>query len=220
MPRLLIEVKGLEGVFSVELERYPDRCPRCHKHIIGLFRSAYSRRESDKIVDAVFQCPGLGCGRTFIAEYNSFNSPAVLTNLVPITVEEEVFSDEIVNVSRNFVVIYNEALKAESLGLMLIAGPGYGKALEFLVKDYAIKHNPDDIEDIKKAFLGACIKNYISDFRVKSLAEKAAWLRNDESHYIKRWEKQDINDLKVLLKLVVNAIENHELYDKYQAEMS
>jgi hypothetical protein len=111
-------------------------------------------------------------------------------------------------------------MAAEAFGMRHIAGMGFGKALEFLVKDFAIKHNKDEEEEIKGALLSKCIKLYIKDENTKEVAEKAAWLRNDEAHYVRKWEDKDINDLKVLLALIVNAIENVELAAKYKREMS
>ena len=96
---------------------------------------------------------------------------------------------------------------------------GFGKAFEFLVKDYAIKRNPDDEGKIKKMFLGNCVKKYIDDERARSMAERAAWLRNDESHYVRTFEDKDIEDLKLLLRLVVNDVENFELKERYDESM-
>ena len=45
-----------------------------------------------------------------------------------------------------FADIYFESLKAEKLGLSEIAGMGFRKAVEFLVKDWAIHLKPSDRE--------------------------------------------------------------------------
>ena len=37
---------------------------------------------------------------------------------------------------------------------------GFRKAVEYLVKDWAIKNNPDDAEKIKSLWLGQVIKKY------------------------------------------------------------
>ena len=87
-----------------------------------------------------------------------------------------------------------------------IAGIGYRKALEFLVKDYAIKSNPDDEQDISTSPLGSCIKNYIDNEKIRSLAQKSAWIGNDEAHYIRKHEDRDVNDLKKFIKAIVYYI--------------
>jgi hypothetical protein len=68
--------------------------------------------------------------------------------------------------------------------------------------------------------LGTCIKNYIDDKRVQSCAERAAWLGNDETHYLRKWEGKDITDLKTLVRLTVNWLDNALLTKQYEKEMS
>jgi hypothetical protein len=80
--------------------------------------------------------------------------------------------------------------------------------------------NPDNEDEIKKSFLSTCIKKYIDEINIKKCAERAAWLGNDEAHYIRKWENKDINDLKVLIELTVNWINNVLLTRKYENEMS
>jgi hypothetical protein len=88
-----------------------------------------------------------------------------------------------------------------------------------LAKDFAIHLSKDKEEEIKKATLGQTIKNYIKDENVKSMAELATWLGNDEAHYIRKWEDKDIEDLKRLIRLTVNAIENALLMEEYKKDM-
>jgi len=56
--------------------------------------------------------------------------------------------------------------------------------------------------------LGNVIKEYIEDQFVQQLAERAVWLGNDETHYERKWNRKDIHDLKELVRLTMNAIEN------------
>ena len=55
--------------------------------------------------------------------------------------------------------------------------------------------------------LGHCIDTYISNPSVKAVAKRAAWLGNDETHYVRKWEGKDINDLKGLISMTVSWIE-------------
>jgi hypothetical protein len=137
----------------------------------------------------------------------------------PYETERRTFNVEIEEVSPEFTEIYNQAFAAQSLGMSHIAGMGFGKALEFLIKDFAIKQRPDKKEEIKNLFLGVCLKNYIDDQNVKDVAERASWLRNDQAHYVRKWSDRDIEDLKTLLTLTVNAIQNIELAAKFKREM-
>lgn len=49
---------------------------------------------------------------------------------------------------------------------------------------------------------------------------RAVWLGNDETHYVRKWEEKDVNDLKLLVRLTVNWIDNVLLTKKYIADMS
>ena len=64
------------------------------------------------------------------------------------------------------------------------------------------------------------INSYMKEApKVKSCAEKAVWLGNDETHYERKWENKDINDLKLLIKLTLHHIEAEILTEKFEAEM-
>ncbi|GBF44630.1 hypothetical protein LPTSP2_39330 [Leptospira ellinghausenii] len=89
-----------------------------------------------------------------------------------------------------------------------------------MIKDYLIIKTPEEEEKIRKELLGNSIKNRISDQNIKSCAERAAWLGNDETHYIKKWEDKDINDLKILLQLTVKWIEAEILTKSYLENMN
>ncbi len=116
------------------------------------------------------------------------------------------FSDEINNISSNFVKIYSEALQAENSGLSEICGMGYRKALEFLVKDFLIHKSPEYAEQITKEKLMDSVRR-IEDTKVKILVERSLWLANDECHYNRKQEDYDINDLKSFIFAIVTAIE-------------
>ncbi|MCH9005343.1 MAG: DUF4145 domain-containing protein [Proteobacteria bacterium] len=106
---------------------------------------------------------------------------------------------------------YEQAAAAESYGLSEICGGGYRKALEILVKDYLIGkcESLGVTEDaIKELPLGQCIENYVVDPMTKAVAKRAAWLGNDETHYTRKWVENDLDDLKTLIKIVINAIDS------------
>ena len=68
-------------------------------------------------------------------------------------------------------------------------------------------------------FLGKCIEDLIDETRIKSCAKRAAWLGNDETHYTRKWEEKDINDLKSLINMTVNWIDLVIESDKYLTSM-
>lgn len=92
---------------------------------------------------------------------------------------------------------------------MQICGTGYRKSLEFLIKDYLISTLPEDQhEAIKNKFLNNCIRDNISNINIKTVASRAVWLGNDETHYTRKWEDKDINDLKSIIELTLHWIES------------
>ena len=125
---------------------------------------------------------------------------------VPNYFEKEKFDEEIEEISPQFVKIYNQSLQAEKLGLDEIAGLGYRKSVEFLIKDYAIHENPDKEDEIKNTWMKVCIDKYIDDKKIKTLAEKSDWIGNDEAHYVRKQENRDITDMKKFIKAMVYFI--------------
>jgi hypothetical protein len=111
-------------------------------------------------------------------------------------------------------------LAAEAFGLDQIVGIGLRKALEFLIKDFAIKQNPESGLEIKRMFLANVIKTYVEDQNLKLVAERAVWLGNDETHYERVWDEKDLNDLKRLIHLSVNWIDNVLTTQAYVEEMN
>ena len=113
------------------------------------------------------------------------------------------FDSAVNQLSPQFVKIYNQALAAENSDLDELAGIGYRKALEFLVKDFCIHLHPDHEDEIKAKYLTQCIKEYIDNPQIRTLAEKATWIGNDETHYIRKQEDRDISDMKNFINAMV-----------------
>jgi hypothetical protein len=146
---------------------------------------------------------------------------------VPAELKSVTQSETISKVSPDFCSIYDEAQKAEQYDLLLVAGPGYRKALEFLVKDYIIgqlkEPDPEKLAAektvVEKTPLGTCIKNYVKSDQIKEIAKRAAWLGNDEVHYVRKWEDKDLKDLKKLISLTLHWIEMETLTVEVIADM-
>jgi len=172
----------------------------------------------------VFRCASRKCQALFVAYYSRHAGQSAtvdfkLVRLAPSLPAPVDFGPEIARASPTFGAIYNQALAAESYQLDQLAGMGYRKALEFLIKDFTIAQRPADKKSIEKVLLGKCIDLYVDDVRVKECARRATWLGNDETHYLRRWEGKDIADLKTLIRLTVNWIESVILTEKYKTEM-
>lgn len=209
---------------QVRLLGYPDECPRCHAKLVPkLLGQAAVGPSPNADVEEVFQCTNGKCERLFVAIYQfaAADTPPRLrfARAVPYEPFKPSLPVPIAELSPTFVDVYSQALVAESLGLPQLTGIGLRKALEFLIKDFAISKNPADREAILPKPLATCITDYIPDHSVKEVAKRAAWLGNDETHYLRKWEDKDINDLKVLISLSVNGIHNILLSEKYVKEM-
>lgn len=216
------------GSIAVSVDKLPDTCPVCHMGIVAQPRhidtEGVNRQENLQIV---FQCTKSTCRTHFIANYlvvkeqqtSHINVFYTLDSLLPKTAQPIHHSDILIEVSPTAIQILNQVALAEATDLDQLAGIGLRKALEFMVKDFAIRQEPAKADEIRKKMLGACIDSYITDVNVKACAKRAAWLGNDETHYTRKWADRDIQDLHLLIKLTMNAIENVILTEKYIAEM-
>lgn len=216
-------VRTHQGVVGrqVEIDKFPDCCPLCH-HALQAEPQGLAHLKEEQL-EIVFRCPREKCQYFFIARYfirYSYSSQTYwLSGCYPWEPVDLSFSDSIKAISPDFCAIADQAHKAEEMGWKLVAGPGYRKALEFLIKDYLSRSRPADAENIKNALLGNCIANYVANDKVKATAARATWLGNDETHYLRKWEDKDLGDLKKLIDLTVHWIEMEELTDSFTKEM-
>lgn len=107
------------------------------------------------------------------------------------------------------------------MGLRLVSGPGYRKALEFLIKDYLTSQQTSDEakKEIANSPLMTVIKKYVTDKRMLTTAERAAWLGNDETHYVRKWEDKDLQELKKLIQLTSYWIQSEHLTSEVASSM-
>ena len=99
---------------------------------------------------------------------------------------------------------------------IFLAGMGYRKALEFLIKDYLIKNNPDTEEGIKKKMLSTCIEEHIVNDKIKMLAKKTNWLGNDETHFLRRYGDKDetVEKIKKFIEAILYYLEMESVLDE------
>ncbi len=211
-----------ESAQSVQFDP-PNHCPICH-HVITprVLLAVFKRPSSAGKLQVVLQCTRTVCDSIFLSYYSTplqMWGGYKFERSVPLTPQEEPFSKEIIQLSPLFVAIYNQSLAAEAANLEHLTGIGLRKALEFLIKDLAIQEHPNDQTAIQSTPLGACIEKFIDDGNVKECAKRAAWLGNDETHYVRKWTNKDANDLKALIGLTIQWIKNLLLTRKYMAEM-
>ena len=220
-------------------DRVPNECPICHfsikpDEIEWTLLSLDGTPNLKDGMEIIYQCPRPECNRFFIGRYLRSEIDVIsktrmgfgagigefkLQISVPCTPKKPQIPDEIASVSPSFVEIYSQSITAENYGLNQIAGGGYRKALEFLIKDYCISIKKSAENEIKSSYLGTCINKYIDSPQVKSCSQRAAWLGNDEIHYERKWTDKDISNLKELIILTSNWIQNSILTKKYEKEM-
>lgn len=124
-----------------------------------------------------------------------------------INMEESNYPGEIKKYSKQFILIYQQALTAEINGLTEICGLGYRKAFEFLLKDFLLrKHEKSEHQAIKSMPISQCISKYVTSDEIKLVAHRVLWLGNDQAHYLKKWKGKTLTDLKYLIKLTIKWI--------------
>lgn len=194
---------------NLEIE-YPSVCPMCHKSGDPSYLSSY-------YIDDEHTSPNLfvhffcqNCERTFLGNYyiGPYYDKTEFESFEPVyNTKERKFSKHIKALSPDFCSIYNQAYASQQYRLNDISGMAYRKALEFLVKDYAIFLHPDDKEAIIKAPLSQCINNYIDNGKIKHLAMASAWIGNDETHYERKQQEYNVDDLIEFINAIVSFID-------------
>lgn len=189
----------------------PDICPHCGTAIYPTILSSkyFLNKNNNKDVFVFYFCTK--CKKASLSEY------------VEDTYEEQKYyrvathpksnlkvkhSEETSELSPEFVKIYDESYLAEQANLYEICGMGYRKAVEFLIKDFAIKIYPNDSNKIKKLPLSKCISDYINSERIKALALASAWIGNDETHYYKQHKDYNLDSMKAFINAMVNFIDS------------
>ena len=210
-----------DGMYSREIERKSVKCPFCGVINIPEYLFLKNVERSD-FFNVFTQCTNPTCRNMFITQFSTVGvRKPVFTKILPTALpEKRTFSNIISELSPNFCEIYNQAYIAEQTNLMQICGTGYRKSLEFLIKDYLISTLPEDQHDaIKNKFLNNCIRDNISNINIKTVASRAVWLGNDETHYTRKWEDKDINDLKSIIELTLHWIESEIRTQKLLEDM-
>ena len=212
-----MEIQSIAGRLTIT--GLPDKCPFCHNSITP--NVLYGHRHGNKAEVFLF-CPDTKCNMAFIAYYyyEPGSTMAKYTNRISQgTPFSRIFSEKINEISPSFVTIYSQSNIADQQELNEICGVGYRKALEFLIKDYTKTKYPDDLEKIEKLLLAKVIEKYVDDVRIKTVAKRAVWIGNDETHYIRKWEGKNLVDLKKLIDLTIHWIEMETLTSSFETDM-
>lgn len=209
-----ITVETLYGTYTIEISK-PSYCPHCGKGIDPKILGEFI--EDTKFVQFLYvamKCPI--CEEVFWTKYlirtsNRYSFELDRNGEYIKTIGgnglTRKFSKEIEDLSPDFVQVYNDAYKAEQAGYTNVVGLGYRLAFEKLIKDFCIKENSANANDIKKKPLAACINMCNLSQATIDTMNRTAWLGNDFSHYESKHQNFDIDDLKKLVDICVGDIE-------------
>lgn len=209
-----IELKSIEEVGI---------CPCCGIATSPTFIDGYFIGHNNSYIPStayiIFHCPS--CRKLYIAKYYIPYDYSIINDMIPYNqtplfptctypgrhVLPE-FSENIQQLSPMFIETYKQACYAEeNENTVGLAGLGYRKAIEFLIKDYLIKIDPHEKDNIIKMSLGKCINNL--DENIQDIAKAATWLGNDEVHYFKKHKDYGIDDMKDFIQCLVIDIERY-----------
>ncbi|MEW7910277.1 MULTISPECIES: hypothetical protein [Pseudomonas] len=211
-------INGGNAIINVSV--FPDFCPICNVGINPQFVSG-SYCSTQQEVDALFVCPKVTCKKMFIATYRHEAMKGVyhLKTLMPRTPKAVEIIPEVKDISPRFAEIFIQATQAEEYGLDEVAGVGYRKSLEYLIKDYCVAQHPDKEDDVKKRPVAQVIEGFVTNENIKQCAKRAIWLGNDETHYVRKWVDKDIKDLKLLIQITVSWIQQEVITKKLLEDM-
>jgi hypothetical protein len=203
------------------IDLHPDECPTCHHSMIA--RPMMFVQISTGLLQGVYQCPSLACHRVLVATFYRSSASEMcfyFKHTLPFVPVEKPVDARLKDISSEFAETYQQSWRAKQLNLTKIAGTGFRRALEFLVKDYATRDQSEEARElILKKPMVQCIKDHIQEEGIKTVAERAAWLGNDESHHLRKWGDKDINDLIDLVDSVGHWIVIHLKTEQLKSTM-
>jgi len=130
----------------------PDHCPMCHCGISPNYLK-HNYNYDEELFSIYYECTR--CRKTFLAYYDKpsdkMGEPSNY-ELYPKFAKEREFEKEIIELSPVFVKVYNQAIEAEEKELDELAGMGYRKALEFIIKDFCILNTQIKRRKLKKNY--------------------------------------------------------------------
>lgn len=212
-------MKFLSNNFAISVTD-PSQCPHCHN---GIEPRHISESTEKEINYSIWKCTFRECGKQFIAVHQDIGQgQATFLGFLDGQPTGPYWPDTIKKLKSKFIETYNQALKAEYSSLDEIAGMGFRKAIEYLVKDYLIQRDSELEGKIEDKLLSTVIGenfNSTQEADLKDLLKRATWLGNDMTHYLRYHDNFDISDLKELIQLVMDEIHSIEQKRHYIANI-
>lgn len=189
---------GINRNLSIQI---PKTCPNCGvgnnpttNHVASLNTSAFY------VLSYNHYCSVCKKNHQSMQKWNSNENKTEMLLVYPNTTVVEIDPIFIENAPR-FVEFYSEAVEAEKLGLVNIAGTGYRSAIECLIKDYALHFGLDDKEYLSnpKFSFNNAIDRYVKDDDL--LKGTLHFIREVGNNYT-HWDKSTDISLPVLKSYV------------------
>ena len=193
---MLIDLK-LSQMLVVSVDA-PAICPRCGRDLVPqqLFVKEVIAHQQQAFT-ATIMCSQ--CRKPIYLDIvRPYNKTAHVEKVYP-SVEIFDIPKGVDDLYPSFLSTYKEAAIAEARGLSDICGMGYRKALEKLVKQYALKVFPDNSEAINAETLMQTV-NRINNPRIQALAKASTWLGNDQTHPQTFHPDYTVADMKAFIK--------------------
>ena len=196
---------------SMEIQELPNVCPHCGKMIAARYINSFIQTSDDgnrtKAI-AFWFCNG--CGDFFAVTYHLSK---IYTNdyvgfedsVIPPVMEKTVVPAEVLSVSPDFAELYEHAERAKNEGMTDLAGMGFRKALECLLKDTLIYLGQDESQ-VEKMTIANAIEAFEDNPRLKTAANNARVIGNDYTHYKARYKGYDIETLRKLISITCHWV--------------
>lgn len=199
-------------------------CPHCGEMPVIFSMGNQWEIRSESLLK-ISSCPSCGKQTTFwMLKYGNYPNEDDAKNKCEIFMHPnpplaKKYDEDINKLSPRFAEIFRQTALAEANGLNELVGIGYRKSLEILIKDWLVQEKPSEREKICGLKISKCIADYVEDTNLKECAKRAIWLGNDETHYIRKWEDKDIEDLKQILGITLHWLSAHLASKRLIAEM-
>lgn len=205
----MTNIKTYPEIYQDIIYEIPSTCPHCGKEMASTIVQVKSIKLSDTLENKILLAKCGICRHYFALEYiYSYRLGNEQTKLITYDYSPKIevsIPKQINLISENFSEIYTESETAYQLSLFHVAGMGFRKATEQLVKDYLIYKGIGESENIYKFPLKQAI-NKLDNDKIKTLALACAYIGNDYAHLQKRNEDKDITDLKNFIDALIHYL--------------
>ena len=198
------------STYSQKPYNKPAVCPFCGIGTDGTTVSASTLpyKKDHHIVVSSIQCTG--CKQKFVAIYEKVDGELTYIDVLP-QPSGEALNSCFQEISPRFVEVHKEAQTAELVGLTDLAAMGYRKALEIIIKDFAIVVLEEPENTVAKKQLADAISTYLHQESLVKTADVVRILGNDHVHYKEKYPEFDFTLLKryynIFLHLIVTEYE-------------